>query len=69
MEPKAYRIKKVIRKKKEGECVLLYVKWKGYPDKLNSYLFQDEKESWFTLRYLAAAAWIFTPETRFQVLK
>ena len=49
--------------------MLLYVKWKGYPDKLNSYLFQDEKESWFTLRYLAAAAWIFTPETRFQVLK
>ena len=39
VEPKTYRIDKVIRKKKEGDRVLLYVKWKGYPDKLNSYMF------------------------------
>ena len=45
VEPKTYRIEKVIRKKKEGDRVLLYVKWKSYPDKINSYVFQDEIES------------------------
>ena len=45
VESKTYRIEKMIRKKKEGESVLLYVKWKGYPDKFNSYMFQDEIES------------------------
>ena len=45
VEPKTYRIEKVIRKKKKGDRVLLYVKWKGYPNKFNSYVFQDEIES------------------------
>ena len=44
VEPETYRIEKVIRKKKEGNRKLLYVKWKGYPDKFNSYVFQDEVE-------------------------
>ena len=43
-EPKTYCVEKVIRKKKVGDRVLLYVKWKGYPDKFNSYVFQDEIE-------------------------
>ena len=43
VEPRTYP--KVIREKKESNRVLLYVKWKGYPDKLNSYVFQDEIES------------------------
>ena len=29
VEPKTYHIEKVIRKKKERDCLLLYVKWKG----------------------------------------
>ena len=45
VEPKRYRIEKLIQKKKEGNRVLLYVKWKGHPDKLNSYVLQDEIES------------------------
>ena len=45
VEPKTYRIGKVIRKKKEGDRVLLYVKWKSFPDKFNSYMFQEEIES------------------------
>ena len=45
VEPKTYRIEKVIRKKKKGDRPLLYVKWKGYPDKVNNYVFQDEIES------------------------
>ena len=45
VEPKTYRIEKVIRKKKKGDRVLLYVKWKGYSNKFNSYVFQDEIES------------------------
>ena len=45
MESKTYRIEKVIRKKKEGKRVLLYVKWKSYPDKFNSYVSQDQIES------------------------
>ena len=53
---KKYGIKKVIQKKKEGDRVVLYVKWKCYQDKFNSYVFQDGKHSWFTLRYLARAA-------------
>ena len=44
-EPETYRIEKVIKKKKEGNRVLLFVKWKGYPDKFNSYVFQDDIES------------------------
>ena len=36
VKPKTYRIEEVIRKKKEGDRVLLYVKWKGYPDIFNS---------------------------------
>ena len=40
VEHKTYRFEKVIRKKKEGDRVLLYVKWKGYPDKFNSYVSQ-----------------------------
>ena len=43
-EPKTYCVEKVIRKKKLGDRVLLYVKWKGYPDQFNSYVFQDEIE-------------------------
>ena len=45
VEPKTYRIGKVIRKKKEGDRVLLYVKWKSFPVKFNSYMFQEEIES------------------------
>ena len=45
VEPKTYHIEKVIRKKKESDRVLLYVEWIGYPDKFNSYVFQDEIES------------------------
>ena len=44
VKPKTHRIDKVIRKKKVS-IVLTYVKWKGYPDKFNSYVFQDEIES------------------------
>ena len=49
-EHKTYRIEKAVRKKKEGNRVLVYVKWKGCPDNFNSYVFQDEIES-FTPRY------------------
>ena len=45
VEPKTYRIEEMIRKKKESECVLLYINWKSYPDKFNFYVFQDEIES------------------------
>ena len=45
VEPNTCRIKKVIQKKKEGDRVLLYAKWKGYSDKFNSYVFEDEIES------------------------
>ena len=38
---KTYRIEKVIRRKKEGERVLIYVKRKGYSDKFDGYSFQD----------------------------
>ena len=44
VESRVYRIEKVIREKKEGERVLLYVKWKDYPDEFNSYAFQDKIE-------------------------
>ena len=69
VELKMHRIEKVIQKKNEGEWVSLYVKLKGYPDKFNSYVFQDEIESWVTLRYLETAAWIFTPKIRFRISK
>ena len=39
VEPKTYHIEKVIRKKKEGDHVLLYIKWKSSPHKFNSYVF------------------------------
>ena len=39
VEPKTYYIEKVIQKKKEGDRIMLYVKWKGFPDKFNSYVF------------------------------
>ena len=39
VEPKTYRTEKVIRKKKEGDRIFSYVKWKGYPDKFNTYVF------------------------------
>ena len=55
------RIEKLVQKKKEADRVLLYVKWQGYPDNLNSYVFQGKVESLFTLCYLATATWIFTP--------
>ena len=42
VEPKMYRIEKVILKKKEGNRVLLYVKWKSYTNKFNSYVFLGE---------------------------
>ena len=45
VEPKTYRIEKVIQKKKKGDRALLYVKRKDYSDKFNSYMFQDEIES------------------------
>ena len=45
VQPKKYRVEKEIRKKKKGDRALLYVKWKGYLDKFNSYVFQDEIES------------------------
>ena len=45
VEPKTYRIEKVIQKKQEATHVLLYVKWKGCPDKFNRYVFQGEIES------------------------
>ena len=44
VESKMYRIESGSKKKK-GDCALFYVKWKGYPDKFNSYVFQDEIES------------------------
>ena len=43
--PKTHRIEKVIQKKKKGERILVYVKWKDYPYKFNGYVFQDEVES------------------------
>ena len=45
VELKTHRIEKVIQKKKESDRVLLYVKWKGYPGKFISCVFQDEIES------------------------
>lgn len=42
-EPRTYRIEKVLRKKKQTNGkVLLYVKWKGYPDKFNSYVPEED---------------------------
>ena len=29
----------------QGDRVLLYVKWEGYPGKVNGYMFQDEIKS------------------------
>ena len=38
-EPDAYRIEKVIRKKKNADGSVSYlVKWKGYPEKFNSFV-------------------------------
>ena len=44
VEPKTCHIEKVIQKKKEGDCVLVYVKWNNDSDKFNSYVFQDKIE-------------------------
>ena len=44
VKPQTYRAEKVIWKIMKGDCELLNVKWKGYPDKFNSYVFQDETE-------------------------
>lgn len=39
IEPDAYRIERIIRKKKDANGKLIYyVKWKGYSDKFNSYV-------------------------------
>ena len=41
--PETYRIEKVIRKKKNKDGTVLYlVKWKGYPDKFNSYVLEED---------------------------
>ena len=41
--PETYRIEKVIRKKKNKDgSVLCLVKWKGYPDKFNSYVLEED---------------------------
>ena len=42
-EPESYRIEKVIRKKRDRAGNLLYfVKWKGYPDKFNSFVRSED---------------------------
>ena len=42
-EPDTYRIEKVIRKKRNPDgTISCLVKWKGYPDKFNSYVLQDD---------------------------
>ena len=39
IEPSAYRIERIIRKKRTTDGKLIYyVKWKGYPEKFNSYV-------------------------------
>ena len=46
IEPKAYRIEKVLRKKRDSSGRLIYlVKWKGYPDKFNSFVFAEDFET------------------------
>ena len=43
IEPSTYRIEKVIRKKKDKTGKLLYyVKWRGYPDKFNSFVSEED---------------------------
>ena len=42
-EPESYLIKKVIRKKRDRAGNLLYfVKWKGYPNKFNSFVRSED---------------------------
>ena len=42
-EPDAYRIEKVIRKKKNTDGSVSYlVKWKGYPEKFNSFVSETD---------------------------
>ena len=44
-EPSTYRIERVIRKKKNRDgSILYYVKWKGYSDKFNSYVTEEDIE-------------------------
>ena len=33
-----YRVEKILRKRKRKEIVKYFVKWKGYPDKFNSWI-------------------------------
>ena len=43
IEPETYRIEKVIRKKRDRNGnILYYVKWKGYPDKFNSFVTAED---------------------------
>ena len=42
-EPDSYRIEKIIRRKRDREGNLLYyVKWRGYPDKFNSFVTEED---------------------------
>lgn len=42
-EPQAYRIEKVIRRKKNQDgTVSCLVRWSGYPDKFNSYVLEED---------------------------
>ena len=43
IEPDTYRIERIVRRKRDREGNLLYfVKWKGYPEKFNSYIRADD---------------------------
>lgn len=33
-----YRVEKVLRKRKQGKTKEVYVKWKGWPNKFNSWI-------------------------------
>ena len=43
-EPSTYRIEKILRKKKNrvDGSTLYYVKWKGYPNKFNSFVTEND---------------------------
>ena len=45
-EPDAYKIEKIIKRKKQKDGSWIYlVKWKGYPEKFNSFVNKEDIQS------------------------